>query len=320
MPGDVLGALDLVEEYDCLLVGVARQLVQSALDEARMQHKKLLLQIAAEDECIGRMAKLIVRKVLHRVLGRWELDWREWNGNQSDGDMDELVASAKRLKIMDDSPPLSLSASASTDDVSRDGGITLSDALLAVGCYDDDLDGSGSKSGKKRQRSGSQDISMMKEGEKLCTKCNSSDLLSINNLISDIRQMSIMEVQESLEEEEGEYLVLQPVTKSRSQSPETAPAPLHPESRNMAGVECYLIVHKYPIPGVCQKFMCSNTNEINVLYHAWLYRDLPLDPELSVTQQVDVGIFEPVNVAPVHLDLQDGGMPFYHLQPRCVIL
>ena len=334
LPSDVLYSIDLAREYDALLEGVAKQIVQDALDAACRRYKKLLLQIAAEDECIARMAKLIVRKVLHRVVGRCESASEEWDGSGSNGDVEELVASAKRLKIMDDSPPLS--ASTSADNMSQDNsnsGITLSDITLTITSSCDDLDGSSeSKPGKKRQRSGSQDISMMKEGEKLYTKCKEkvqnslNEALSVSSLILDMRKMSIMEVQESEEEqaeEEDHYIVLQPVTKPCAELSETgsdrdAPIPLHPESRDIPNVECYVVVHKCPVRSACQKFMCSNTNEINILYHMWLYRDVPVDPELSVTQQVDMGVFQPRNVAPVHLDLQDGGIPFHHLEPRCV--
>ena len=81
-------------------------------------------------------------------------------------------------------------------------------------------------------------------------------------------------------------------------------------------MDYYIIVHTYPPPGVCQKFLCGNTDEVNLLYHCWLYPDVPCHPEVVCSQSLSMGVFQPCGVAPVHQDLQDAGVAFHHLQPR----
>ena len=91
---------------------------------------------------------------------------------------------------------------------------------------------------------------------------------------------------------------------------------IHPDSHTIPNLDYYIIIHTHPPPGLCQKFLCNNTNEINLIYHCWLYRELPFDPSITVSQQVEMGVFDPVGVCPVHLDLMDGGIPFYYMEPR----
>ena len=245
------------------------------------------------------------------------------------------------------------------------------------------------KLGKKRQRSGSHDATSLKDLELFHDKyrqhscpepiislknqhesnsTESSPLLTVSgsltsfcrerrsmtDLIINMRKMSIMEVEdEEDEDEEGDYLVLEAVTKplhtnediienkqvkfsSRKmpsfqtisspilEDTETdaciegpIPIPLtHPDFHVIPKLDYYVIIHSYPPPGLCQKFLCHNTNEINLLFHCWLYKDIPVDPTLSVSEQVCMGLFEPEGVFPIHLDLQDGGVPFYYLESR----
>ena len=75
--------------------------------------------------------------------------------------------------------------------------------------------------------------------------------------------------------------------------------------------------HTHPPPGLCQKF--ENTNEVNLLFHCWLYPNVPCEPAVVCSQHLEMGIFQPRGVAPVHQDLQDAGIAFHHLQPRSVI-
>ena len=83
-------------------------------------------------------------------------------------------------------------------------------------------------------------------------------------------------------------------------------------------MDYYIMVHPSPPPGLCQKFMCNNTNEVNILYHTWLFPDITFDPSISELQSVHMGLFDPVGVAPVHLDLKDSGISFYYLEERFV--
>ena len=85
-------------------------------------------------------------------------------------------------------------------------------------------------------------------------------------------------------------------------------------------MDFFLIFHSRPTPGVCQKFMCNNMNEVNLLFHCWLFRGVPCDPSVSVSDQVEMGIFSPQNVRPVHLELVDGGIPFFYMDKRYVCM
>lgn len=78
----------------------------------------------------------------------------------------------------------------------------------------------------------------------------------------------------------------------------------------------YFIIHTQPISSPCQKFLCNNTNEVNLVYHCWLFRDAPYDLEKNFTDQLNMGVFEPSGVRPVHQDLQDSGVEFGGVSER----
>ena len=84
----------------------------------------------------------------------------------------------------------------------------------------------------------------------------------------------------------------------------------------VSDMDLYVIVHSRPSPGKCQKFLCNNMNEINLMYHCWMYPDVPFDPGMSVSEKLLMGVFEPSFVDPVHLDLHDAGVAFYFLDER----
>ena len=86
-------------------------------------------------------------------------------------------------------------------------------------------------------------------------------------------------------------------------------------------MDLFVIIHTHSPPGVCQKFLCNNTNEVNLMYHCWLFPDLPFDPKVTRSAWLEMGVFQPYGVEPVHLDLQDAGVAFYFLDPRyCPLL
>ena len=89
---------------------------------------------------------------------------------------------------------------------------------------------------------------------------------------------------------------------------------LNPQS--VPEMDLFIIVHTHPVPGICQKFLCNNTNEVNLMYHCWLFPDLPYDPRVTRSDWLQMGVFEPLGVQPAHLDLQDAGITFYFLDPR----
>ena len=81
-------------------------------------------------------------------------------------------------------------------------------------------------------------------------------------------------------------------------------------------MDCYVVIHTHPPPGLCQKFLCSNRDEINILYHCWLFPDIAFDHGITRSVMLDMGVFDPSGVKPVHQDLRDAGIPFYYLDQR----
>ena len=81
-------------------------------------------------------------------------------------------------------------------------------------------------------------------------------------------------------------------------------------------VDLYFIIHTRPIPSPCQKFKCDNTDEINLVYHCWLFKDVPYDLEEIFTDQLSMGVFEPHGVQPVHQNLLDAGVEFGGISER----
>lgn len=229
-----------------------------------------------------------------------------------------------------------------------DSGISLSSVAttvsnLSIDLTDDQTDHLLQKLGKRRQRSESHDAVSMREGEVsekhkplVALPCVYSEPIleqeegstspdgvvqekgSVNGLIVDLGMMSIME--EVIKEKEDEYIILEAVTKPVStpvESNRLSPIPLfYSDSYTVPNMDYFIMIHSYPPPAQCQKFLCNNTDEVNLLFHCWLYRDIPFDHNLSVLEYVNMGIFCPDGVAPVHLDLQDGGVAFYYLEPR----
>lgn len=87
---------------------------------------------------------------------------------------------------------------------------------------------------------------------------------------------------------------------------------------SVPSMDVFVILHSCPPNGICQKFLCHNTNEINLVYHCWLFRDISCEPHVTVSDRVEVGVFDPCGVQPVHLDLQDGGAPFHYTDARYI--
>jgi len=47
-----------------------------------------------------------------------------------------------------------------------------------------------------------------------------------------------------------------------------------------------------------------------------MFPDLPYDPQETRSDWLEMGVFQPLGVQPVYLDLQDAGVTFYFLDPR----
>ena len=93
----------------------------------------------------------------------------------------------------------------------------------------------------------------------------------------------------------------------------------HTEDSIVPNMDLFVIVHSRPSLSKCQKFLCSNTNEVNLMYHCWMYPNVPFDLGMSVSGKLEMGVFEPSFVEPVHLDLQDAGIAFYFLDERYIV-
>lgn len=210
--------------------------------------------------------------------------------------------------------------------------------------------------GKKRQRSQSHDASMISELDRLhvqrglgskslpdynhlvAARRNPSENAHsrVNDLIANIQQLSIQEEDtDEEEEEEEEFVVLDAITKAlpeypsddsktptsssviQSSTPQDFLASACDEVSNM---DLYVILHTKPRPGLCQKFLCANMNEVNLVYHCWLYGDVPMLPSTTVSDEVFMGVFKPSpGVLPVHQNLVDAGVAFDCIKPRLAI-
>ena len=341
-----------------------------------------------EEQFLRKVAQKLVRKIIHSACTRLEPLSRV-------DSIEELVTDTKRLRLTFSpsyTPPLQpeeIKESTGQPQlaVNRAGNVINNRLSPNSGVFS-----IGSQAGlqecknnrKKRQRSASHEANMEKDMEKIRLKfqtnvqisdgqesvktssaeATSTVLLtgqqrSVTNIVSDIRKMSIMEVEEQEnvthnEEEDDDYTVLEAVTKpmisplpdlkvtdfSSNRLKDTkislenlptqnfpslnytsSPIPhIYPQSSTIDDLDYYIVIHSYPPSSQCQKFLCSNDDEVNVMFHCWLYKDIPYDPTISVTEQMNMGIFEPEGISPVHLDLVDSGISFFYMEPRLVEL
>ena len=84
------------------------------------------------------------------------------------------------------------------------------------------------------------------------------------------------------------------------------------------GIDLFVVIHTYPPPSVCQKFLCYKDNEVNLMYHFWLFPDAPLDGGCVRQELLEMGVFQPLGVTPVHQNLRDGGVAFHYMEHRWV--
>jgi hypothetical protein len=86
-------------------------------------------------------------------------------------------------------------------------------------------------------------------------------------------------------------------------------------------LECYIFIHSVPERRECQHFNCSHDNEINLMYHTWLYGAHTLDETLEVSGKIMMGVFEPNAVSPAHQEAEDilsRGVAFNQMEERLV--
>ena len=82
--------------------------------------------------------------------------------------------------------------------------------------------------------------------------------------------------------------------------------------------EIYITFHPMPPRNPCQKFLCDNTDEMNLMYHCWFFPAAQQDSEDSITDELMMGVFEARGVQPVHQNLKDAGVTFGRLEKRYV--
>ena len=89
--------------------------------------------------------------------------------------------------------------------------------------------------------------------------------------------------------------------------------------KEVVSLDVALWVHATPVRQECQKFLCSETSHVALMYHTWVVDGgLAAVSDLDFLTQVSMGVFDPCNVAPVHQDLSDAGIPFEELGERTV--
>ena len=84
-------------------------------------------------------------------------------------------------------------------------------------------------------------------------------------------------------------------------------------------IDMFIVIHAYPPPSVCQKFLCYKDNEVNLMYHFWLFPDAPLEDSHVRQEALEMGVFHPLGVTPVHQNLRDGGVAFHYMDHRCCV-
>ena len=359
LPASMMESIQVELSIESVAKELVHIVVQSALDHCNTEsnvHQATAVQREVvnnnidEEIDIRMQAKKIVRKVLHVACKRWD----QMNRRCS---IDYLVASTKKLKISDTPSPPSLDLCPISDYEPEPSSISL--PAILVDDDDDYEETSRRQLGKRRQRSESHDAVMLRElsvfqmerksksttSSKSSTSLHSSKSdsslsspnrspivtpkrkarLDVNNIVSSIQRMSIVEVsEEEADEDEDDYTEMPAVTKSYQERAEEA-NDVHTSTSStrksdltaLPSMDYYIIIHSLTPPTPCQKFLCSNSNEVNLAYHCWLYPFMPVDPSLSVSEQVEMGVFEPsAGVVPVHQDLQDAGIAFNCVEPR----
>jgi len=95
---------------------------------------------------------------------------------------------------------------------------------------------------------------------------------------------------------------------------------INSEEKIISNIEMYISCCSRPIPSECQKFMCSNFNEVNMMYHAWTAPSIRFSKDLLVSEQVEMGLFNCDGIKPVHQNLKDAGISFGTISERSVVI
>ena len=101
-----------------------------------------------------------------------------------------------------------------------------------------------------------------------------------------------------------------------SAQPQEGPSDRAASFQIESNTDFFIVFHPYPPPSPCQKILCDNMNEINLVYHCWMYPEAPYSSDYTHTEQLLMGVFEAHGVKPVHQNLKDAGVSFGHLEER----
>ena len=304
---------------------------------------------ATDDASIRLQAKKIVMKAIHLACKRWE----SMNRRSS---IEYLVAGAKRIRLGRSPPPFwgenlvqsatpssTLNLSTVSEREVPDGSYTRSRKRARANSHETnamrDFELFQMRFANSRRVSSPSNLlsSQVYKGQASIlpgsTQTNRviPSASSMSSLLSDMETMTISEHGGA----EDFAACSMPILPSADLMIDQVGSPVHDSDtlhmhrpvsvdygQSLANWDCvpdmdfFVVVHSYLPPSVCQKFLCSNTNEVNLVYHCWLFRDMPYDIKISNTCPLEMGVFEPVGVGPVHQDLQDAGVAFHYLEPR----
>lgn len=88
--------------------------------------------------------------------------------------------------------------------------------------------------------------------------------------------------------------------------------------------EVYVAVHNSPQYDECQHFTCEKMNEMNIFYHAWLFKQYEtLHEEQVVEETMYMGIFQAHGIFPTHQSAsveEFRGLSFDTIGPRQVLI
>ncbi len=343
-----------------------------------------------EDELFRKLAQKLVRKIIHAAYTRLDPLSREDSIDELVTNTKRLKITfspsytppLEPVEIKEPSCQLELAVNKIANErgsISPNQLSAPNSGLFSIGTQEGCIEDS-SNNRKKRQRSASHEANMEKDMDKIrykfksklqisidCEECDiqvkpsieepltTNQWRSVTDIITDIRKLSIMEVEEQDkdeedkdEEDDSNYTILEAVTKptitpfpdvqitmedsnincaqdTSSTEHFLSSFPVSPtipqvftHSSVVDDLDYYIVIHSFPPTSQCQKFLCNNENEVNLMFHCWLFKDMPYDPTISATEQMDMGVFEPEGVSPIHLDLVDSGVSFYYMEPRSV--
>lgn len=88
--------------------------------------------------------------------------------------------------------------------------------------------------------------------------------------------------------------------------------------------EFVIVFHEAPRFHECEKFLCTNRDEFNIMYHGWAYPTYSMadnnEESNAVLKTLVSGAFDVTGVQGVHLNLQDSGLTIDKLNEYTIII